>query len=167
MISPTCIMVTLRCTEHPPTYSWYPHIYHRIPPGYSWNPPDALKTHIIQGGFTAPRAICRSNKKEDTRKNYVTLDWLSTHCSLSQNLFLPCNTKFFIIHLSTNNVHLFQANCAPQCSVVKINACCLTLAIWFFILLSQPLSVPCLFEKVYWEGKHLAEIIYFQNGWGG
>ena len=64
--SPTCIMISLRCTEHPPMYSWYtpdvlmvslwctehppmywtspdvlmvsPHIYHDIPPMY-WNPP--------------------------------------------------------------------------------------------------------------------------------
>ena len=32
---------------------------------------------------------------------------------------------------------------------------CLTLAISYFVLLSQPLSVPCLFEKVHWEGKRL------------
>ena len=92
------------------------------------------RTYIIPGGSTASRAICRSNKKEDTQENYATLDWLSTQCGLSRNLSLPFNAMFFIIHLSTNNFHLFVANCAPQCSVPKITACCLTLAITHFVL---------------------------------
>ena len=33
--SPTCIMISLRCTEHPPLYSWYP-------PTFIMNPPDVL-----------------------------------------------------------------------------------------------------------------------------
>ena len=33
--SPTCIMISLRCTEHPPMYSGYP-------PMYSWYPSDVL-----------------------------------------------------------------------------------------------------------------------------
>ena len=39
--SPTCIMISLRCTEHPPMYSWYPsdvlntpRCTHDIPPMY-------------------------------------------------------------------------------------------------------------------------------------
>ena len=39
------------------------------------------------------------------------------------------------------------------------------LAISYFILLPQHLFVTCLFEKVYWEGKRLAENIYSQNCW--
>ena len=72
---PDVLMVTLRCTEHPPMYSWYPphsswyppdvlnipRCTHDIPPMYSWYPPDVLNTprcteyppmywtHIIQG----------------------------------------------------------------------------------------------------------------------
>ena len=62
--SPTCIMISLRCTEHPPTYSWYPPMYWTSPdvlmvsptfimisprctehpPMYSWYPPDVLNT---------------------------------------------------------------------------------------------------------------------------
>ena len=63
MISPTYIMVSptctehprcthniLRCTEHSPMYSWYPpdvlmvspRCTHGIPPMYSWYPPDVL-----------------------------------------------------------------------------------------------------------------------------
>ena len=51
--SPTCIVISLWCTEHPLVYSWYspdvlmvsPHIHHDIPqcnehpPMYSWYPP--------------------------------------------------------------------------------------------------------------------------------
>ena len=32
-------------------------------------------------------------------------------------------------------------------AILKINACCLTLAISYFVLFSQPLFVPCFFEK--------------------
>ena len=45
--SPTCIMIFLRCTEHPPMYSWYPPDVLMVsllctehPPMYSWYPPD-------------------------------------------------------------------------------------------------------------------------------
>ena len=44
--SPTCIMIFLRCTEHPPMYSWYPPDVLMVslrctehPPMYSWYPP--------------------------------------------------------------------------------------------------------------------------------
>ena len=50
-------------------------------------------------------------------------------------------------------------------SILKVNACCLMLEISYFVLLLQPLFVPCLFEKVYWEVKCLAESIYSQNCW--
>ena len=48
--SPTCIMISLQFTEHPPMYSWYPpnvlmvspRYTHGIPPHLSWYPPDAL-----------------------------------------------------------------------------------------------------------------------------
>ena len=145
---------------------------HNIPPHASWYPSDILQVPPWCTEHTSykvvlllPERFAGATRRRTPRKNYATLDWLSTHCGLSQNLFLPCNTKF-IIHLSTKNLHLFQANCAPQCSVLKKNACCLTLAISYFVLLSQPLFVPCLFEKVYWEGKHLAKSTYFQNHWG-
>ena len=47
--SPTCIMISLRCTEHPPMYSWYPpdvlmispRCTHGIPPMY-WTSSDVL-----------------------------------------------------------------------------------------------------------------------------
>ena len=49
MISPDVLMVSLRCTEHPPMYSWYPPTFIMIsprctehPPMYSWYPPDVL-----------------------------------------------------------------------------------------------------------------------------
>ena len=50
--SPTCIMISPRCTEHPPMYSWYPpdvlvvspRCTHGIPPMY-WTSPDVLNTH--------------------------------------------------------------------------------------------------------------------------
>ena len=47
--------------------------------------------------------------------------------------------------------------CTP--AILTVNACCLTLAISHFVLLSQPLFVPCLFEKVCWKGKRWAESI--------
>ena len=44
--SPTCIMISLRCTEHPLMYSWYPPDVLMVslrctehPPMYSWYPP--------------------------------------------------------------------------------------------------------------------------------
>ena len=54
--SPTCIMISLHCTEDPPMCSWYPPMYswypfdvlniprctHGIPPHSSWYPPDVL-----------------------------------------------------------------------------------------------------------------------------
>ena len=54
--SPTCIMISPQCTEHPPMYSWYPPdvlmvspgvlnvpwCTHDIPPHASWYPPDVL-----------------------------------------------------------------------------------------------------------------------------
>ena len=60
--------------------------------------------------------------------------------------------------------HFFQAKCAP--AVLKIMANCLTLAISYFVLLSHPLFLPCLVEKVYLEGQRLAESVYVQNLWG-
>ena len=43
--SPTCIMISIRCTEHPSMYSWYPLTFIMIspqctehPPMYSWYP---------------------------------------------------------------------------------------------------------------------------------
>ena len=75
-----------------------PHMYHSNPLMYSWEcikHPLMYRTYIIQGGSTAPRTICKSNKKEDTQENYATLDWLSTRYGLSQNLCLLCNVIFF------------------------------------------------------------------------
>ena len=37
--------------------------------------------------------------------------------------------------------------CTP--AMVKINACCFTIPFSHFVLLFQPLFVPCLFEKAY------------------
>ena len=53
MISPKVLMVSLRCSKHPPMYSWYPpdvlmvspQCTHGIPPMYSWYPSDVLNTH--------------------------------------------------------------------------------------------------------------------------
>ena len=45
--------------------------------------------------------------------------------------------------------HLFQTNCAPGNSQNELDASCMNLAISYFALLSQPLLVLCLFEKVY------------------
>ena len=98
-------------------------------------------------------------RRRTPKKNYASPDWLSAHCGLSQNLFLPCNTKFLIIPVHPNNCQL----CIP--TIIKVNVCCLTLAISYFILLLQPLFVLCLFEKVYREGKRLAESICSQNCW--
>ena len=47
--------------------------------------------------------------------------------------------------------------------ILKINVCRLTLAILWFILLYQPLFLPCLFKKVYWEGRCQAASVYFHN----
>ena len=44
------------------------------------------------------------------------------------------------------NLDFFQANCAPR-QFYKLNACCLTTAISCFVLLSQPLLVPYMFER--------------------
>ena len=147
-------MVTLRCTERPPMYSWYPptciiislRCTHGILPMY-WTPSDVLKTHT--GWLFCSQSDLQEQQEggHPGKSYYATPDWLSTHCGLSQNLSLSWSTKFFIIHLSTNNLHLFQANCAPQCSVLKINACCLTLAISYSILLSQPLFAPSCLKK--------------------
>ena len=46
--------------------------------------------------------------------------------------------------------------CNP--AIPKINACCLTFAISYFVLSSQPFLVPCLFEEGYWKAS-----VYFQN----
>ena len=135
-------------------YSWYPPMYWPLP--LYWK-------HIIQGGYTASRVICRRIKKENTQEKTVTPDWLSTHCGLSQNLSLPCNTKFLIIPVNKLCTPRSSKLCTP--AILKVNACCLTLAISYFILLFWPLFVPCLFEKFCWEGKRLAESFYFQNHW--
>ena len=71
--SPTCIMISLRCTEHPPMYSWYPPDVLMVspdvlmvsprctehPPMYSWYPPDVLMisprcTHGIPPMYWTP-----------------------------------------------------------------------------------------------------------------
>ena len=59
--SPTCIMISLRCTEHPPMYSWYPPNVLMIsprctehPPIY-WTSPDVW-THIMNGNKSAAKA---------------------------------------------------------------------------------------------------------------
>ena len=57
------------------------------------------------------------------------------------------NSVFFFQILKGNIYFLSNEPCTP--AILKINACCLTLAISHFVLLSQPLFVPCLFEKVY------------------
>ena len=174
-------MVTLRCTIHPPMYSWYP-------PHASWYPsyctsldvlmispyvlmvsPDvmttsvALKTHYAGWLYCFQNDLQAQQEGEHPGKNYVAPDWLCTHCSLSQNPSLPCNTKFLIIPVNKLCTPLSSKLCSP--AILKVNACCLTLAISYFILLFWPLFVPCLFEKFCWEGKRLAESIYSQNHW--
>ena len=131
-------------------YSWYsPHVswYHSDVPNVL-NTHDVLNTHHTGWLYCSQSNFHEQQEGEHPGKN-ATLDWLSTHCGLSQSLSLPCDIKFSIIHLSTNNLQLCQVNCGPQCSVLKVNACCLMLAISYFVLLSQPLFVLCLFEKVY------------------
>ena len=76
------------------------------------------------------------------------------------------NNKIICIGPSLVGITLLSSELCTL-AVLKINnACCLTLAISHFILLSQLLFVPYLFENVYCEGKRLAESVHFQNRWG-
>ena len=98
--SPTCIMISLRCTEHPPMYSWYPPTFIMIsprctehPPMYSWYPPDVLMvsprcTHGIPPMYWTPPDVLNIPRCTEHPPMYWTSpDVLNTHytgCSLKQ-----------------------------------------------------------------------------------
>ena len=85
---------------------------------------------------------------------------------LGPSILLLCNwlpfprnllfTKFQSI--ITSNYPSFKWTVHPGNS--KHKRLLLELAISYFVLLSQSLFVPCLFENVYWKGKCLVESVY-------
>ena len=141
--APDVLMISSHLHHGNPLVFWtYPNVLMVSRLCTKHSPPSPVyRTHIIYYGSTAPRVTCRSSKKEDGHpgKHYASPDWI--------RLIVVYLDKTFqqIIHTSFKQTVHF--------SILKVNACCLTLTISYLILLFQPLFVPCLFEKVHWEVK--------------
>ena len=142
IVKPQCIMYW----TSPDVLMISSHLHHGNPLVFWTNPnvlmvslPPVYRTHIIYYGSTAPRVTCRSSKKEEGHpgKHYASPDWIRL-IVVYLKISLPCNTMF-LIRLSTNNLHFFQANCALQHSQGK----CLLLDAYHLIFHSIVSAFVC------------------------